>query len=91
MAGGQGSGRWRALLRGLVSQLLVVIVTLAAIEVVLRTTPPPMSWGDPNPPVLPLLRTTVDPLGATITGAMFDWICRGSSLACIASSVLLVN
>jgi GDSL-like lipase/acylhydrolase family protein len=36
MAGGQASGRWRAFLRGLVSQLLVVIVTLAAIEAVLR-------------------------------------------------------
>jgi GDSL-like Lipase/Acylhydrolase family len=36
MAGGQASGRWRAFGRGLVSQLLVVIVTLAAVELVLR-------------------------------------------------------
>lgn len=36
MAGGQPSGRWRAFLRGLASQLLVVVITLAAIELVLR-------------------------------------------------------
>jgi hypothetical protein len=36
MAGGQPSDRWRAFLRGLVSQLVVVAITLAAIELVLR-------------------------------------------------------
>jgi GDSL-like Lipase/Acylhydrolase family len=36
MTGGQPSGRWRAFARGLLSQLVVGVITLAAIELVLR-------------------------------------------------------
>src|SRR5690242_18628209 len=36
MTGGRSSGRWRGFLRGLLTQLAILLVTLAAIELVLR-------------------------------------------------------